>query len=589
MKKHSNIERKFIPVQLVSLLFLVILVFTALNAISVVDNTHNKIIENNVNGQHQINRIIQTMYLCRVLGRDILLQEDEELREGLYERYLNAFTLLDSLMDEYLASAAEDKAESFKAIISDKELYKEAMILSADLKNEGNQDIEALAALRSVTPVANAFFGSMEQLLLDEQTEAELQYDSVPQIVRNVAIICISITLLAIITIFFVLKSLSKKMSQPFKQIAKECDVLAKGDFTGETPSFATTEAQEIADGLNQIRSNMTGLIELLYSSTQNITNVNGELFQTTQTTLESIQQMEKSITNISTQVSSVMQGTSEAVGNIEKSISSLDNQITKQSSYLDNSSSAIKEMSENISSIDQRATTMSDLVNKLVGNVEKEHAFIEESNGKLQGVSRDSVSLIEINDLIANVAAQTNLLAMNAAIEAAHAGDAGKGFAVVSDEIRKLAETTSNQSKNASSVIVSIKNDIEQVVVFSENLINAATLTMEVIKQVSQITEEVKSAMQEQSIGSRQVLDDMIGVEKITHEIRKNSGDILEVTTQARASDAESTQRIASLIKKIESDIESIAISANTVVNRVESGKNSVTSLNDSVSQFTI
>ncbi len=589
MKKNSNIETKFIPVQIISLLFLVVFAFTALSAISTVDNTHNTIVEQNINRQHHVNRIIQNMYLCRVLGRDILLQEDEELRNGLYTRYIDAFNSLDILMDEYLVGLSKEDTEKFKSVISDKEQYKDAMILSADLKNEGGKDVEALEALRSVTPIANDFFGRMEKLLADEQAEADVQYASVPQVVRNVAIICVAITLLAIIVNFLVLKGLSKKLSTPFKQIAKECDILAKGNFTGKTPSFETTEAQEIADGLNQIRSNMTELVKSLYKSTQNITYVNDNLFQSTQTSKESIQQMEKSVSNISKQISSIMQGTTDAVGHIENSIESLNTQITKQSSLLENSSNAIKEMSESITSIDANTSTMSTLVGTLVENAEKEHAYIEESNVKLQEVSTDSGSLMQINELIASVASQTNLLAMNAAIEAAHAGEAGKGFAVVADEIRKLSETTSNQSKNANTVIVSIKNEIEQIVGFSEKLIEAAATTMDVIAQVSKITEEVKRSMQDQAIGSKQVFNDMLSVDEITDEISKNSKDILEVTSQARSSDVEATQQMTTLITKIKSDIESISISANTVVNGVESGKQSVSSLNDSVAQFTI
>jgi len=332
----------------------------------------------------------------------------------------------------------------------------------------------------------------MEQLLLDEQAGANARYELVPQIVNTVTIVCIVITVLAIIVNFFLLKSLGKKISN-------------------------------------------------------------------------SVQQVEGSVSSISTQVSSVMKGTSTAVENIESSIGRLNDQIAKQGTFLADSSSTIEEIFENISSIDFSTISMSNLVSKLVENVKEEHTYIEESNLKLQDVSKDSLSLIEINELISSIAVQTNLLAINAAIEAAHAGDAGKGFSVVAAEIRKLAETTSNQSENASTVIGRIEKYIEQIVLFSDKLMNAANITMEVITQVSQVTEEVKNAMKEQSIGSRQVFESMIGVDEITNEIRKNSKDILAITSSARSSDVEATQQISSLIEKIKSDIESIGVSANT------------------------
>ncbi len=402
-------------------------------------------------------------------------------------------------------------------------------------------------------------------------------------------IVSIIIAIISIIIGCIFIALSSRKISKPFTALAAECSILSSGDFTGQSPSFETAEAQMIADGLNDIRLSMTNLVKSLYTSTNTITTVNENLESITQNSLESVQKVETSVNGITDDISDVMNQTSNSVEEIENSIEKLTNQIAKQGNYLEDSSSAIKEMSENISSIDRSTVAMSDLVAQLVKNVEEEHTYISESSLKLQDVSRSSYSLVEINELIASVAEQTNLLAMNAAIEAAHAGEAGKGFAVVSDEIRKLAETTANQSKNASTVIAAIKTHIEEIVSFSEKLTNAANLTMEVISNVSQITEEVKNAMQEQSIGSRQVFESMVGVDEITHDIKANSQDILGSAGTARETQNKSSDHIMTLIEGIRSDIKTIALSANSIVEGVESGRASVSSLNDSVSQFTI
>jgi len=152
----------------------------------------------------------------------------------------------------------------------------------------------------------------------------------------------------------------------------------------------------------------------------------------------------------------------------------------------------------------------------------------LQEVATDIQEISRKSEGLLEINAVMENIASQTNLLSMNAAIEAAHAGEAGKGFAVVADEIRKLAESSSEQSKTIGTVLKKIAESIKKITGSTDNVLHRFEAIDSGVRTVADQEENIRNAMEEQEQGSKQVLQSVSGLNELTQQVKASSEEML-------------------------------------------------------------
>jgi methyl-accepting chemotaxis protein len=216
----------------------------------------------------------------------------------------------------------------------------------------------------------------------------------------------------------------------------------------------------------------------------------------------------------------------------------------------------------------------------------------LQEVASDIQEIARESEGLLEINAVMENIASQTNLLSMNAAIEAAHAGEAGKGFAVVADEIRKLAESSGEQSKTIGTVLKKIKESIDKITRSTATVLARFEAIDSGVKTVALQEENIRNAMEEQSEGSKQLLQSTGGLNELTQQVKSGSEEMFEGSKEVMK-ESQNLERVTQEITGGMNEMASGADQVNIAVNNVNeiSGRNreGINTLMREVSRFKV
>ena len=212
------------------------------------------------------------------------------------------------------------------------------------------------------------------------------------------------------------------------------------------------------------------------------------------------------------------------------KSISLLDgakNNITslsvvteKMSDNVSDSSSAIEQMLKSISSINKIIDNNFTIVNELENATNIGRTNLQEVTGLVGEIEKESKQLVEMSKVIGQISSQTNLLAMNAAIEAAHAGEFGAGFSVVADEIRKLAEDSGRQAKQIGEVLKTIKQMVDNAYSKAGTVQSEFDSVVSLAGQVKDQELQVKNSMDEQNAGNNLLLQSLAQMKDGTHAV---------------------------------------------------------------------
>lgn len=333
-----------------------------------------------------------------------------------------------------------------------------------------------------------------------------------------------------VLLVTFMSISIIRRLRSRIIELEKGIKQLATGDLSQSLSETGKDEISLISKSINEFISLFCRMISQIKDLSEKTSEQKDKVDESSNTSVKAVRDIRQRVDGLSDRYKEMVENlkqTEQSTSSIRDSLESFSKNIEEQSSSVNESTASIEEMNASIQNVVEIANKRKDASGKMVEITELGGEKIENNNSLIKQTAQEAEEVGEIITIINDIASQTDMLAMNAAIEAAHAGEAGKGFSVVAEEIRKLAESTNSNSKKIRTTMNNIAERINEVYSESSTLSETFQQILSETKSSDEALSEISNSITEISTGSREIMNAMNSLNNVSSDIQEKTDEI--------------------------------------------------------------